>query len=68
MKNEFNHFFHVECDGFEHQLEELAEDFVDEYNSAVRSRKDMLENAKNQRNKGGRKNGRLGTIRGVKNK
>ena len=46
MKKEFKHFFHVECDGFEHQLEELAEDFVDEYNSAVRSRKDMVENAK----------------------
>ena len=46
MKKEFKQFFHFDCDGFEHELKELSEDFVEEYNSAVRSRKALVENAK----------------------
>ena len=46
IRKEFKKFRLMDCDLFAHRLEELDEDFVDEFNKAIRNRKDVVEKEK----------------------
>lgn len=46
IKKDFKKFRHMDCDLFAHRLDELDEDFVDEFNKAIRNRKPITEKSK----------------------